>query len=216
MNKEAPRSLFANGHDETEALLRVPLSHLPLNSVVVGGVLIATFAFGGFRRRWSHDHLLRQRNADAARAAFGSAGGSGGRRRRVELHEFCGLDCLPHLLGLLHLPNRRVVFVLDFPEGLGVTLFLDVVDARFDVQIEASLGMVLPLRSLLVYVPASAIRRSLVIREVRWWEPFWCPGSALRLHGLGLRHIPPPGRRTLSCARAARARPAPFRGWRRT
>mmetsp|Transcript_53896 Transcript_53896/g.144347 ORF Transcript_53896/g.144347 Transcript_53896/m.144347 type:complete len:315 (+) Transcript_53896:1324-2268(+) len=163
-------------HDETEALVGVPLLDPALVARVLRRLLL------DLRLRLRPRHLGR-----LGRRVLGQLALLGGWvATLVKLDKLCGLDGLPHLLRLPHLPHDGVVVVLDLAEILGVTVLLDVVHLRLDVQVQACLRVVLPLPCLLVDVPPTAILRRLVIAEVqgryalrRAAAPADPPGAAL-------------------------------------
>mmetsp|Transcript_102566 Transcript_102566/g.318913 ORF Transcript_102566/g.318913 Transcript_102566/m.318913 type:complete len:311 (-) Transcript_102566:214-1146(-) len=119
-------TLFPQGHDETKALLRVPLPYLALGLLLPCGRLLSPGLHGRRPRGANHAHhglgdRRRRRHRGAARArrrpvAILTAGRSVAAVALVELHKLRGLDGLAHLLRLLHLPDGRVVLVLNLPK----------------------------------------------------------------------------------------------------
>mmetsp|Transcript_64686 Transcript_64686/g.156360 ORF Transcript_64686/g.156360 Transcript_64686/m.156360 type:complete len:340 (-) Transcript_64686:221-1240(-) len=158
VHEEALAHLLAvavHRHDEAEALVGVPLLDPAL-----GARFLLLFLFNRLRLRPRRLHdagLLERRRRPLLHRRVAAL---------VELDELRGLDGLAHLLGLPHLLDHGVVVVLDLAEGLGVAVLLDVVDLGLDVQVQASLRVVLPLARLLVHVPPSSIWRWLVVTKV--------------------------------------------------
>mmetsp|Transcript_59293 Transcript_59293/g.105407 ORF Transcript_59293/g.105407 Transcript_59293/m.105407 type:complete len:288 (+) Transcript_59293:937-1800(+) len=142
---------FAIGHDEAKTLLRIPLVHPALLSKV-----LRFFFFLWWLNLYS-DLLRWPRRIFLASLCLTAL--------IVERHELCLRNGFSHLLRLLHFPHSRVLVIFDLSEGLAI-FFWHVVDTRLVVVIETGFRMELPLASLFVYVPATAIPSWLVIAEV--------------------------------------------------
>mmetsp|Transcript_35048 Transcript_35048/g.100942 ORF Transcript_35048/g.100942 Transcript_35048/m.100942 type:complete len:203 (+) Transcript_35048:1673-2281(+) len=176
--------LHQQRHNKAETFLRVPFSNLAFDLLLRRLLLLGHLRDGlllghdggNLRRGLRHSNGLRRRSTvlDATRRR--------GRRRPagVELNELRRLDRLSHLLGLLHLPDGRVVVVLDLPERLRVAVLLQVVDPRLNMQVQPGLGMILPLPRLFVHVPTAAVRGRLIVLEARRRRPLRGPAPLPR------------------------------------